>query len=429
MAYTQKYESAARGSKAKRAYDAMLLNIAACNFVSKPYLLAVSDKLTSYRALNKAIENGHLKELTLIQKLGGRKRTIKYYSITRDGVEYLAVNHRTFPPQYAWTKYLEPPEERMKTKLQPLNANRMARFLAVSGTNFLMAVSGVQTEQVFTSAAITEENLNVAAPMPRENSHRNIEQIVTEAKQKARAEYGGNAKTDPGVVFHNSFEIKQVLAQGSGRYSDFRGGRYTGILESETRSVLVYVGSKGGMAWSTVATKPEFSALHTYSAKFSRYRNLPAGENHGVMFVDNARLFAALYLDEKAKRRSEAFAEGFNSLFIFPISRIGNDSLLEYMDADDRRFEAAFISEAVASGIYELNHEGYTSLFPLRNQQGIPMAIGVFLDAVKLNRMRKIYGKTNVPYGIICYGWQIDFYRRVAPEAVYMTIDREEEKV
>ena len=426
MDYSKQHGAITHRSKARRTYDIMLLNIASCNFVSKPYLLAVSDKLTSYRALNKALGCGHLKELTLVQKLGGKKRTIKYYCITRDGLAYLAENHQAFPSQFAWTEYLIPPAERMKTKLQPLSANRMARFLAVSGTSFLMSVSGVQTEHIFTSAVISEEVFNVAAPLPLENRHRNIEQIIAEAKRRARAECDSAEITGSDIIYYNSFEIKQELAQCSGRYSDFHGGRYTGILESATRTVLVYTGNKGGMAWSTVATKPEFSALHTYSAKYSRYQNLPAGENHGIMFVDNARLFAALYLDEKSKRRTEAFAERVNSLTIFPINQGGLCSLLDYMDTDDAQFETSFVSEAVASGIYELNHEGYTSLFPLRTKQGIPMAIGVFLDAVKLNRMRKIYAKTNVPYGIICCGWQIDYYNRVAPEALYMTIDREE---
>lgn len=229
------------------------------------------------------------------------------------------------------------------------------------------------------------------------------------------------------IRFENVYDIKKKLIQITNKAKEFYAGRYTGILETENKSVLVYVyvgNGLYGMSWSNVATKTEFSAHHAYVTRCSPYRGnniLKGGENHGVMLVTNAKTFADLYEDKKKKRKKENFAEGFDSFIIIPLTKRGIDNLSDYMRENREEYENWIIEAAVLSGTYEQNKTGFYSLFPLLKED-IPYSIGVFIDAIKINRIKKIVLKNQMKYGIVCLDWQVDFYKRVMPDASYKTI-------
>ena len=177
------------------------------------------------------------------------------------------------------------------------------------------------------------------------------------------------------------------------------------------------------MAWSKKATMPETRAHHAYDTHLSQYRTLRGGENHGVMFVENPKMFADLMLDKANKRKGEPFANCFDSFLVFPVSYVGTSQFITYMVTDIEEFEAALTREAVASGIYQNNTKYFPELFPLLTDNNIPIAIGVYIDTTKLNRIEQIIKKSNHPYGILCYPWQVDYYRRVCLGSILMTVE------
>ena len=336
-------------TKYQEAYLNLLINTAACNFVSKPFILAVSDQLTAYRVLKKALDNTHLKEHQLLQKRNSKLRRTSYYRITAEGLRYLSAQQTINTSRDSWVEHLGQIPNHFRTMLQPLNSERMARYLAVSGTVYLLRTVGIAARPIFTSAGMTERGDEPWYSIEAEDQKESLEQLIQKAMRSSAIEVlVGNecAATEctEELQFWNTYEIKQMLSQASGSYSEYHGGRYTGILESPVRSVLLYIGNKAGMSWSGIATRPEFNAHHVFSVRFSPYRNLHGGENHGVMFVDNARTFTALYLDAMKKRKKEAFADLFNSFTIFPASRNGVECLLDYMAETTPEFEARIIN-------------------------------------------------------------------------------------
>ena len=405
--------------KIQAALQNILIGLTQNGFITRAFLLAASDKQTSYRALQKGMAQGYVKEFSFAQKVSGRTFRSGYFGITERGLQYLmesdveAAGVELFGKDFMRKRIAE------SGRSPSLQSDKLARYLSVSGTAFLASLMGYATNPLTPAAGSKRLKQDSKEYMDTVDEVNAIDSRFAAESMEGHSESAGNGRQS----FWNAYEVKEILAGDSGQYSAFHAGRFTGILESNEKSVLVYVGAKGGMSWSKVATKPEFKAHHVYSAKYSKLKNLPGGENHGIMFVQNARLFANLYLDAAGKRKEDLFADRFNSFAIFPVDIHGVANALEYMEIESSDYERQFTEAAIQSGIYEANISGFASLFPLKNGNGVPMAIGVFIDAVKLNRLRSIYVKTNSAYGIICYPWQIDYYQRVIPEAVFMTIN------
>lgn len=405
-------------------YMIMLHDIGICSCVGRAFVIASMKRATAYRQLDRAIKQGHIKENKLVVKLNSKSHQVYYYNITSAGLRYLSSNYAAMPVDYEWLKYIRVSTNRLKIKMQPLNVERMIRFLNISGTSFLMATIGAEMSDVFTTRVFKSEEEE--GPCINDQPASSLDAIITDARRRYLDLNQGAQKSSTALhsmAFHNAIDIKRVLAEEGKDYSDFHGGRYTGILESQYRTVLVYVGSRTGMAWSQTASKPEISALHAYSVRYAKKHTLMGGENHGIMLVENAKSFYDLFTDKKKKRKREVFAERFDSFVVFPISNAGLENLTDYMDCDTATYEHELVAAAKQSGVYRDNASGHTRLFPLVNEDNTPMAIGTFIDAVKINLIRRIYAKTAITYGIICYDWQMDYYNRVAPEAVLMTIE------
>ena len=405
--------------KIHAALHRILSGLARYQFISRSFLLTSSDKQTAYRALQKGLSQELIKEFTLVQKVGGRTFRSGYYGITGQGLQYLLENDDMISSGL-WGNGDELQARIAESGRAPsLQSEKMARYLSISGTAFLASLMGASTSPIFPPSGQKKSGQTTADGSEADDEESLPEEMIQAERPENNTRISGNS----GFDFLNAYEIKRLLAEKVGQYSGYHAGRFTGILESEAKSVLTYTGSKGGMSWSRVATKPEFKAHHVYSAKYSAHKNLPGGENHGIMFVQNARSFANLYLDVAHKRKEDMFADQFNSFVVFPVDSYGVINALEYMEIDLADYERQFAEAAIQSGIYEANTSGYTSLFPLKTINGVPMTIGVFIEGVKLNRLRTIFEKTGAAYGVICYQWQIDYYQRVIPEAIFMTIN------
>ena len=405
--------------KIHAALHRILTGLAQYQFISRSFLLTSSDKQTAYRALQKGMAQGFIKEYTLANKIGGRIFRSGYYGITGLGLQYLLDHDDMISFGLRGDRDELQARIAESGRAPSLQSEKMARYLSISGTAFLASLMGASTSPIFPPSGQKKSEQTATDCSDPDD----VESLPEEMNKAGFSDDSTRISGNNGFVFLNAYEIKRLLAGNVGQYSGYHAGRFTGILESETKSVLVYTGSKGGMSWSKVATKPEFKAHHVYSAKYSAYKNLPGGENHGIMFVQNARSFANLYLDVAHKRKEDMFADQFNSFVIFPVDSYGVINALEYIEIDLADYERQFAEAAIQSGIYKANTSGHTTLFPLKNLNGIPMTIGVFIEGVKLNRLRTIYEKTAAAYGVICYQWQIDFYQRVIPEAIFMTIN------
>ena len=416
------------------SYITILYYLVHFHLLTRTALITLTDSVDSaYRAIRKGVERKHIKEHKTSTKINGRTKSTTFFRITSKGLNYLRDNYRLLPKEAWCVKELYTTEDGQKLILTETQPDKLIRFTNVSSSACLMFHAGAETKQLFLSGMDKNDDKQPSKEDEEKNNTlrgtrlRCLNEIVNEAKEKFAAQeqtLNGYFSQPPENEFQftNVFEVKQLLAQKCGEHGNFIAGRYVGIAESPLKSVIVYVGNRAGMSWSAIATKPEFSAHHAFSAHISPYKNLRAGENHGIMLVDNVKMFADLFLDKHQKRGQKAFADGFNSFHIFPFSKVGSEQICEFMFTDIREYELALIEAAVHSGIYKKNEKGFTNLLPLVNENGTPMAIGVFMDTIKLSHILTIRERIGAKFGIICYEWQIDFYRRVVPGTVFMTI-------
>lgn len=409
-------------TKISRVHLKMLLNVAVCHYVELRYLLATSDKLTAYRAVDRAVSLEQMKEYTLEYRHNNNVSRTKYYCITKKGLRYLMEQGDRLPDNFAWIRYLKVPGNRIVSRGYRLHQEEMQRYLAISGTAYLMLLLPSAASPIFASSMRGEEIVN----MEDQDRGKKLEAIVDDAKLSyahlGREESEGAAR--PPLEFTNVFEIKQVLVEMTSRKEETYAGRYTGILETAEKSVLVYIGNRKGMAWSATATKPEFKAHHQF-VSYKRSGNLRGDENHAILFVSNEHMLFNLYTNKYSRKFDESFAlgKGFTSFTVFPVSDIGLSNLKDFMKGDVNIVYNEIIEQAVESGLFIRNEKNLRSTFPLVGNAGDFIAMGTFMDMVKVNRITEM--QRTMPdksFGLICYDWQASYYQRIAPQLNYYTI-------
>lgn len=402
-----------------RTYTTLLFNTLIFGVVSRPYLMTLMpSQSTAYRVIAVAEEANHIRQYSAMGTASwGRRQEFHFYGITKEGIQFLVDHYMVLPPEKQWVQFLDP-SVRLRAKGLCSTERSMKRYLGVSGTAYMMAVLGIDAEPISPSMRPTEFGQDTGGELDR---------CIAEAKGKyigQKQNLNGMQSQQTDLKFSNAMQVKTALVQLMGDPTPFYAGRYTGILESPLRSVLIYVGNKEGMAWSKTALKPEVLAYRAFVNRVSGVNTVEVGDTQGILFVENAKMFADIYLDKAGCRRGGPFAAGFRSFIIFPISRIGLEQLEQYMYTDLKEYEQELADAAVRSGLYTENKDASRcgGLFPLKNQRGTPMYIGTFLNTVTLSKLRRIAKTPGADVGIICYEWQIDYYRRVVPKATFMTV-------
>ena len=85
------------------------------------------------------------------------------------------------------------------------------------------------------------------------------------------------------------------------------------------------------------------------------------------------------------------------------------------MSVDHHEYENLLKDVALKRGVFETGDFGHSDVFPMKDSNGCPVAIGVFIDSVKLVRMKAILEKgINPEYvKVVCYEWQAEYYKQV----------------
>lgn len=403
-------------------YNLFLYRLLRYTCISRNYIVASSEsEWTAYRNIKRGLARKHIRENTVTEKFGYTSYKVTYYALTDEGVRYLADLNTELPNEGMWVKKLNLPRERFKIIGAATNSTKLYRYVAVSGSAVMASMIKAKTNPLFVTDTDIIENLDNI-------SDNHLSKIISDTFSEMKGngqKFSDYLKTDiDEKYFWNVYEIKSQLIQDDPTKSkEYSIGRYTGILESRCKSVLTYVGHKAGMAWSEKATKQERYSHHLYDVLHSRYKQLDKAEEHAVMFVENERMFADLYTDKKEKRRGRPFAENFDSFIIIPTNKNGISNLDLYMSINREEYENEIIHSAIDSGIYRANLYGAVKYFPLTTQNGIPVYLGLFIDAVCLNELIKITSQLSIiDYYILCYEWQAYYYRRVLPESVQYMI-------
>ena len=418
-----------------------------CVYVPRKYLsvLGCSDSYLS-RAIKSAIGKGFITKSVITERVRYRNVQEEFYQITGEGLHYLAKRKATLPEEIQWVGELFSWVKNFAwLKERPLKGSQqMRRYLSVSGTAVFCAAAGCCVPLVFPSNRVDSCELDI------DLDDDDMAFFIGEAERRNAAEDTGNEKVtltgellrfiesekgreqnpngilmnrNSDLVFTNVFEMKRKLREALGQNGNYSGGRFTGVVEGPLKSVLLYEGKRKGMSWSKWITDLDLRTYRAYINRVSHDKNHQPGFESGAILVKNAKMFADLVLKKYGKKqRDEKFANGFSSFMFFPINAIGAQQFSSYLRIDLNAHYEKVISDAIESQAFKRNVGTYQWYFPLITMDGVRMMIGTFLDGVKIQKILDIQEIDPFPFGVICFAWQQDYFRRIFPNALFFTL-------
>ena len=224
------------------------------------------------------------------------------------------------------------------------------------------------------------------------------------------------------LVFHTSGYIKNYLAGKSakGNYRDFMSGRYTGILDSKQKSLMLFCAPWFTMPWSAKLTKAESRAYDfwTRTSALTDYYQQKETQRTAAIIVNNAREFAYHYNTfDRANKKTDAFGGVFDHMYIIPNSEEGVRFLKWLMFNTDQQISDTIVGYSLESGQFSADQS--VPMFPLLNHRGEKTAVGLSLDAKQIKKIETyVRAHEDQAFQILCLDWQEDYYSRVMPPNV-----------
>ena len=362
-----------------------------------------------YDAINIALARRYISEGYVTYIVRGKKQKLSYYAITATGISYLKNKCGESVP---WLSHLES-SKRITVRGANQKPEQVERFVRMSNTAAMMTGIGAVVPMSF--LASTESNT--------------LEAIVTSALAETKSQRqnrNSNHSIADSLYFYSASNMKRSFGSADNVHdtSDYDFGRYTGMVESCSKSVLLYAASSAGMAWPYKVVMKEVNAFKLFSHTSTIYNTVRYADQRGGTFVKNARGFGELYHDTKNRRKAgEHLGNFFTNFYIIPATYAGLQNFDSVMRTDENS-HIEFLADAVASGIYTHNNSNDTELFPLKNTNGNMMMVGTAMDVIQMQRLEvTLKHRPDLDCGILCYLWQIEYYRKVFPKLKYMTLE------
>lgn len=232
------------------------------------------------------------------------------------------------------------------------------------------------------------------------------------------------------MVFHPVREVKARLAASLDRGDatlaarDLMSCRYSGLLESCSNNVLVYVPNAMGMDWRERIVRKELATQMSFAKLYSQFGPISHDEQNGVVLVQNERMLEDVYFDKKSRRgENEILGRSFNHYYVVQYNKDGMSDLKRIMTRNLEADGKKFIERAIQSGVYTSNTEVSAKLFPLQSKEGILVADGTLMDLVQVNAIESIANHIQgIKYGVLCRPHQLPYYQRIMPRAYFMLV-------
>ena len=376
------------------------------------------DKATYYR--QKALADGHVRKQTIYTD-GEKRAPLTVFCLTQSGFEYICAHDRCldelFEPDSAPFPY--PLHNRMEMK-----KDKKLRLVRRSTALVLAHKAG---------SAIPPENYttlirDIAQDSETYSLTEFIRDNLTTEIYKYLNPYEYHAQASE-IVFHTDLCMK-VAAGGinhAANIQDYMSGRYSGIVDSKKKSVLLYTAPPaGGLSWTKWRVDKEELCYRIW-VKLHQQENLTEIRRSGscaALIVDNPKTFYRLYYntDKTPSSKSLTFGDPFAHFYILPSTPEGAHQLHWLMTTNDEDVNRQLISKAVKSGRFSQNLQFFVGLFPLINQYKDYTALGFHLDAKVIHTIeQKARENSDKNYCILCFAWQAEYYEKVMPNKVRIT--------
>lgn len=429
----------------QKLYTRTLEAIMAFNVIPREAVKTINVSRRYLRIIIRAAkDNGHIRQRTIVTK--GRHDS--FYVITGKGVDYLRANSAI-----PWVRDI-PPFNAFAVFGKNLGNYGVRRAGFINGSAFMCWASGadvtlpIRTALDFPASAGTGEDedewgtfdfvdeAQVDTPddggNPAPTQRLLLPRLLSEARTRCEAEHIPNlglTRNDSfpprNMRFTDSRTMRDALI-GDGSLSDAKdmlGGEYTGVLDSHSKSVLIYMGNNGGMAWGDKAKRMDARNLRLWRNRHA----LPGSDARSqgdlaAIIIKGPGMFRNLYRDTAQMRGDRSvLGQNFDRLYAIPMDFEGAGYLQWLMNLDDAAVTEDIVNSAVTENGYIRNDGAYFKLFPLLTQSGMRVAVGVMLDFLQVRSMEAIMNREpDAGYGIICLPWQEEYYRKLFPNASYI---------
>lgn len=209
-------------------------------------------------------------------------------------------------------------------------------------------------------------------------------------------------------------------------------GRFSGLLQSRVRTLLLYPVHKPTLTWPGQLSKAEMMADKRWKEKLKpefREKSERAGLC-GALLIQSPARFKKIWKDPiKALQSQTELGFRFKHLFVEEIGRTSAANLRDIMLTETEEYKEREIAQALqenfgaALGTKFVKNEGfYSDMFPLKAMIGetwFYFAVGKWIDIRQTERIISLMRKdTSFGAGMLCEKWQHEYYKIMIPEAI-----------
>ena len=322
----------------------------------------------------------------------------------------------------------------------------------------------------------SDSSKKTPAKIKRKPAANPLSKIVISA-YKADREYGSGrgTRSKNQLIYLNAIEVKHIAINSlylslinnkngnteetMSAVADVRRGRFSGIMQSQEKLLMMYVEPSYGMKWSKRFFKADKDALSQYIKHLKSKGTLTINGNfiEGCLLVRNAEEFAKNFCErlikveekfedpeatdkkgkkkkpekeipEKEKNPENELGHGFDRFYLIPINMDGVNQLKWLSTLDVQGYESQMLDWCTRSveeggGGYvhlKVRVEGAGSALRLSDpSDGIPVFQGELMDIGKMYSIKAAYEiNPDLKVKVLCYPWQEEYYKAIFPNII-----------
>ena len=396
---------------------------------SKTITLLFQDHTLRSHFIRKALSLKHIRKSTVQARVNSERKSLTLFSITWKGLEYVAQKdsglYEILFHQPNLTLF-SPMESKAAARAKLASVSNTIVIAYSAGANIPANTFGsIQTdtpENRDEDTDFCEENTPARTYTLRDFYRDYLDDGSLPVSTPFEDEH--EFQDDDYMVFYERGAVKARLSQESDRgdIKDFQSGRYTGILESHFKTVMMYVAPMYTMPWSRWLVNAELNAYRMWGRTYSITDIRRQSENltMAAVIVNNARDFAYHFHGTKRrKEKGEVFGGAFAHVYVISNDHTGIRFLNWLMQIDDKDIQREMAEMAVRTGNFKENDTLSAAQFVLRSQTGIETCVLLTMDAKQIMPVRYYaYSREEKEFQVICFDWQVDYLKRVLPSNV-----------
>lgn len=259
-------------------------------------------------------------------------------------------------------------------------------------------------------------------------------------QQKTENDTWGTAPIpDNALLFitKSTMRNSSVYAQ---EYRELSMSECSGILASPRKAMVVYTGTSDGMSWLPNSRKADTTIIKAFMYNHKIPRNNFGTAAGGILLASSPEILSGIFFNKGKKKNKSHFGDGLNALYVLPMTQDGMSTINHLMLDDLVKQERSFIATLCSSGSFYNNEVQSDAEFNIIEEAtGALCACGIDMNFNRIVKWHSIISNeakpaspsssfsSPSPHKIICYRFQVPYYRAVLGELCdgYVVVDKE----